>query len=76
MRSQRHDNHKPDLIVIELLHGRLGFLFGVEGDKGIAPVVSVEVHHHPHLIYLTELRGEGGGGIKREREIYDKHLQR
>ena len=65
---RRHDNHKPDLIVIELLHGRLGFLFGVEGDEGIAPVVPVEVHHHPHLIHLTKLRKEGEGEGERERE--------
>ena len=55
---RRHDNNKPDLIVVELLHGRLGLLFGVEGDEGIAPVVSIEVHHHPHLIHLTKLRKE------------------
>lgn len=55
----RNHQNEPDLVVVELLHGCFGFQFGAEGDKGVASVVSVEVHHHSHLVDLTKLEEEG-----------------
>lgn len=54
----------PDLVVIELLHGCFGLLFCAEGHEGITTVVTIEVHHHPHLIDLTKL--------ETDREIFKK----
>lgn len=58
----------PDLIVIELLHGCFGLLFCAEGHEGVATVVTIEVHHHPHLIDLTKL--------ETDREIFKKKKNR
>lgn len=48
----------PDLIIIECLYCILGLLFIGEGHKGVAPVVAIEVHHHPHLIDFANLPSE------------------
>lgn len=38
-----------------MLHGILGFLFSAEGDKSVATVVPVEIHHHPYFIDFAKL---------------------
>lgn len=50
----------PDFIIVECLYCILGLLFIGEGHKGVAPIVAIEVHHHPHLIDFANLPSERG----------------
>lgn len=59
----------PDLVVVELLHGCFGLLFGAEGDEGVTSVVPIEVHHHPHLVDLTKLEI----GRVKFKKMWEKH---
>lgn len=55
-KDSRTTTFAPDLVVIELLHGCFGLLFCAEGHECVTTVVTIEVHHHPHLIDLTKLK--------------------
>lgn len=50
------NNDSPDFIVVELFHGILSLLFSGEGNKRIASIVAIEVHHHPYFVNFAELR--------------------
>ncbi len=50
------NNTSPDFIVVELFHGILSLLFCGEGNKCIASIVAIEVHHHPYFVNFAKLQ--------------------
>ncbi len=50
------NNNSPDFIVVELFHGILSLLFCGEGNKCIASIVAIEVHHHPYFVNFAKLQ--------------------
>ncbi len=50
------NNNSPDFIVVELFHGILSLFFCGEGNKCIASIVAIEVHHHPYFVNFAKLQ--------------------
>lgn len=50
------NNDSPNFVIVELFHGILSLLFCGEGNKCIASIVAIEVHHHPYFVYAAELQ--------------------
>lgn len=53
------NSNSPDFIVVELFHGILSLLFCGKGNKCIASIVAVEVHHHPYFVNFAKLQRQG-----------------
>lgn len=50
------NNNSPDFIVVELFHGILSLLFCGKGNKCIASIVAIEVHHHSYFVNFAKLQ--------------------